>query len=187
MVDQAKEPLGASAPSKSVNKIGERQLSLEVRARRFAFAVLQGSDLLDWGVRSYSTGAVGTPSVIEKLRFLLNLYAPPVVIARETRRAKEKSSEFAARVLGEIGTELQRQSVRFVVIDRRDVQRFFAQYGCQAKHDTASILASQFPQLKARLPRARRPWDPEAYAVVVFDAIATAVTFNGVPLIPEDG
>jgi len=46
----------------------------------------------------------------------------------------------------------------------------------------AALIVNQFPELKWREPRPRRPWDPEAYAVAVFDAIATAVTFNNVPL-----
>jgi len=186
MVDGAKEPLAESAASRSVNYNGERRLALEVRSRRLAFAVFQGSDLLDWGARSYSTGAVGATSAIEKLHFLLTLYGQLVVVVRRTRRVKDESSQSAARVLRKIGTELKRQSVRLVVVDRRDVQRFFAQFGCHSKHDIALVLASRFPQLKWRLPRARRPWDPEAYAVAVFDAIATAVTYDGMPLIPEE-
>ncbi|HEV8414594.1 MAG TPA: hypothetical protein VGQ49_13445 [Bryobacteraceae bacterium] len=186
MVDGAKEPLAENATSRSVNDDSERRLALEVRSRRLAFAVLQGSDLLDWGVRSYSTGAVGATGAIEKLHFLLNLYGPSVVVVRGTRGVKDESSQSVARVLRKIGTKLKRQSVRLIVVDRRDVQQFFAQYGCHAKHDIALLLASRFPQLKWRLPRARRPWDPEAYSVAIFDAVGTAVAFNGAPLVSEE-
>jgi len=188
MVNGAPKPLAANAAdtrSRSINANSERQLALEVRARRLAFAVFQGSSLLDWGARSYATGALGVEGAIDKLRFLLNLYAPPVVIVRGTRHAKDESSKTTVRVLRRIKNELKRQPVRLVVVGRQDVRRFFSQYGCHAKHDVASLLANQFPELKWRLPRRRRPWDSEAYTVAVFDAIGTAVTFNNVPLHPE--
>ncbi len=187
MADGATKPLAANAAgtrSRSVSA-GERQLALEVRARRLAFAVFQGSSLLDWGARTYAIGLPGVDGVIEKLRFLLNLYAPPVVIVRGIRNTEDNASKTTIVVLRRIKTELKRQSVRLVVVDRLNVQRFFAQYGCRAKHDVASLLADQFPELKWRVPRPRRAWDSEAYAVAVFDAIGTAVTFNNVPLLPK--
>jgi hypothetical protein len=183
MVERAKDPLAGNAAGRSINDPSERQLALEVRSRRLAYAVFQGSSLLDWGARRYAAGATKADGAIEKVRLLLNVYASPVVVVRETRHAK--SSKMAARVLRKIRTDLQRQSVRMVVVGQHDVRRFFAQYGCHTKHDVASLLARRFPELIWRLPRPRRPWDPEAHAVVIFDAIGTAITFNGVPLFPE--
>jgi hypothetical protein len=188
MVERSTKPLAANAASprnQSGNANDERLLALEVRARRLAFAVFEGSGLLDWGARSYAAGPLGVESSIEKLRFLLHLYAPPVVIARGTRHAKDRSSEAAAHALRTIKTELKRRSIRLVLVDRHDVRQFFAQYGCRAKHEIAALIANQFPELKWRVPRPRRPWDPEAYAVAVFDAVATALTFNNVSLIPK--
>src|SRR5579872_787390 len=103
----------------------ERQLALEIRSRRFGFAVLQGTNLLDWGVRSYPPGAAGTKSAIKRIRFLLTLYAPSTVIARRTRRAKGESSGRASRIFEKIQNELQRRSIRFAVLSRRDVRAFF--------------------------------------------------------------
>jgi hypothetical protein len=124
----------------------------------------------------------GTEEAVEKLFFLSKLYAPAVVIVRQTRRVKGESSKTSQRVLRKIGTELRRHTVRLVIVSRDDVRRFFAQYACHTKHDIASFLANQFPEVRLKLPPRRRPWDPEAHAMAVFDAIGTAVAFNGVSL-----
>jgi hypothetical protein len=184
MADRATDPLTVDSVDKrgrAINDNGERHLALEVRSRKLGFAVFQGSDLLDWGARRYAAGAVGAAGAFEKLRSLLKLYAPHIVIARQTRRVHDESSEIAARRLYKIRMELRSRSIRLVVVNRRDVRRFFAQYGCRAKHDIASLIANRFPELKWRLPRRRKPWDSEAHAAAVFDAIGTAIAFIRVP------
>ncbi len=156
----------------------ERELALEIRPRRFAFAVLQEGNLADWGVRAFPPGTAGLNLVIRKLSFLLKIHTPSVVIARRTRRAKHKSSENAAQVLRKIRHELNRRSVPFAVLARRDVREAFARQGCHTKHDIAAIIADTFGQLKPKLPRRRKAWDPERQIVSVFDAIATAIAFR---------
>lgn len=188
MVERATNPIAknsASSRRRSVKDTGDRQLALEVRSRRYAFAVFQGSDLLDWGAGNYASGMQDTDAGIGKLRFLLNLYAPPVVVVRQTRPVKGEATKTATAALRRIGTELKRSSVRLVVVSRYDIRRFFAPYSCHTKHDVASLLADRFPELKSKLPRRRKPWDTEAHAMAVFDAIGTAVAFGRVPLSPS--
>jgi hypothetical protein len=171
MVSKAADRLseGGSEPS-------ERQLALEIRSWRFGFAILQGDDLLEVGARRYPSG--GAETAIKSLTFLIRLYRPSAVITRTTRRARQGSSQRASFVSNRIMGEVKRHSIRYVVVPRRDVRKFFASQGCRNKHEIATLLAGRFSQLKPRLPNRRRTWDPEWYAFALFDAVATAVTFN---------
>jgi hypothetical protein len=173
MVIEAAHRLGSDEST-----FDERVLAVEIRSRKFGFAVLQGTDLLDWGVRGFPAGAQGLEAAIGRLVFLLRLYAPSTVTARRTRRVRDESSKRASRVLRRIRTELKRRSVPFIVIARHDVRKFFAGHGCRTKQQVAAVIADSFGQLKLRLPRLRKPWEPERNIVVVFDALATAVAFN---------
>lgn len=157
---------------------GERLLALEVRSQKFAFAVIQGSELIDWGARGFRSGAPEAKAAMDRFAFLLKLYAPSMVITRQTRRAKDKSSQNALRVFRMIRGELKRRSVPFEALARTDVRKFFSERGCKNKHEIAAIVADQFSQLKSRLPRSRKPWDPEPPIVAVFDAIAIAFAFD---------
>lgn len=156
----------------------KRRLALEIRSRKFAFAVLQGTDLLDWGTRRFPPGVPGIGAAIARLGFLLKLYSPSVVVARRTRRVKDKSSEHAAHVLRGIRGNLKRDGILFVALARRDVRKLFAQFGCHTKQEIAAAVAERFGELKSRVPRARKPWNPERNIVAVFDALATAVAFE---------
>jgi hypothetical protein len=154
----------------------ERHLALEIRSWQLGFAVLEGPNLLDWGVCRFSCGQLAV--AINRLRLLLTTYAPSTAIARRTRRAKGESSEIAARLLRKIRRELERRSVRFVVLTRADVLNFFVQQGCHNKNEVAVAVSDRFAQLKSRIPRPRKPWDKERSIVVVFDAAATAIAFD---------
>ena len=111
--------------------------------------------------------------------FVLKTYAPSIAIARRVRRAEGRSSENAARLLRKVRRELKGRSVQFVVLARRDVRNFFVQHGCANKNEIAASVADQFEQLKLRIPRSRKPWDPERNMVAVFDAAATVIAFDG--------
>jgi hypothetical protein len=117
-------------------------------------------------------------AAMDRFAFLLKLYGPSTVITRQTRRAKDKSSQNALCVFRTLRGELKRRSVPFEALARTDVRKFFSERGCKNKHEIAAVVADQFGQLKSRLPRPRKAWDPERQIVAVFDAIATAFVFD---------
>jgi|SRR5579871_896116 len=157
------------------SKPGDRLLALEIRSRKFGFAVLQGAELLDWGVRSFPGGLVGIEAAIGRLAFILKLYSPSVAIARRTRRVKDRSSMSASRVLRKFRGALKQRSIPLLVLPRRDVHNAL---GCRTKQEIFAVVAHRLGQLKSKLPRARKPWEPERNIVAVFDAVATALAFR---------
>jgi hypothetical protein len=169
--------------SKAVGRVDgalptERELALEIRPRRFAFGMLEGGALVDWGGRAFPPGAAGLKVAIHKLSVLLKIHAPSVVIARRPRQVKHRSSERAALVFANIQQELERRSLPFAVLTREDVHDAFERQGYRTKHEIAATIADRFDQLKPKLPRRRKAWDPERQIMSVFDAIATAIAFN---------
>ena len=163
---------------------GAVMLALELRNSRFAFAVLQGWTVLEFGSRRHQAGAKGSDAALEKLRFLLKLYAPSSVVVREPWRVSQGASQ-AGVVLRKIRNELRRHDARFETMCRRKIEKFFASQGCSTKHEIASLLALRFPNLEGIVPRKRRPWEPERHITAIFDAIATSVAYDGRPILPE--
>jgi hypothetical protein len=162
----------------------ERRLSLEIRSWKFGYAVFEGTKLLDWGVCRFPAG--GIAAAVRKLAFLLKTYAPSLVITRSTRSTQHRSSKSATGLIREIRRELDRRSVGFVVATRRDVREFFDLRGYRTKIEIAAAVADRFGELKSRLPRSRKPWDPERNIVAVFDAVATAIALEGLRELAAD-
>jgi len=157
----------------------EAVLSLEIRSRRFAFAVLEQNQILECGAREFPSGPAGRKIALKKLAFLLRVYSPSRAIARRTRRVDDPSSQSSARLLSAIRRELDRRGVPCVILKRADISEFFAGQGCPTKHDIAVHLADRFPVLREKLPRPRKKWEPEWWVLAVFDAAGTAVAYEG--------
>jgi hypothetical protein len=157
----------------------ERLLALEVRSSKFGFAVLEvPSKLLDWGVRCFSEQA-GKRSLVasDRMATLLAFHRPAVVVARlRDHRAAAQYKRFLT-ILGAIEKEVKRNSMRFRTITEMQVRRHFDSTGEITKHAIATTLADQFPELTWKLPLPRKPYQSEAPAILVFDALANGIAF----------
>lgn len=159
----------------------ERILALEVRPQRLGFVVLQGvTRPLDWGLRLYCRKKGLAPSAgCAKVATLLDLYAPAAVVIRRRSGGPAPHRETARATVSRVAAELRRRSVACQFVTTKEVRRFFFRYGGTTKHEIASILAEWYEDLAWKLPLKRRPWNRERYSTLIFDAVATAVTFLG--------
>lgn len=151
-------------------------MALEIRCSRLAFAVLQQGELLDWGARSFPPEASGNNVARTHCAFLLRLYAPFAVVARRPRHSI--ASARAIRVFASVRAQLRLSAIPFFTFTQHEIREAFTKFGCRRKHDIATLLAERFAQLSTKLPRPRKAWDKERWAVAVFDALATAVAFE---------
>src|SRR5207244_570744 len=72
----------------------------------------------------------------------------------------------------------KRHRVRVRMYTRAEVDDTFALIGASKnKHQIATLIASWFPELAARLPKPQKPWTGENRSMNVFDAISFALTF----------
>jgi hypothetical protein len=163
---------------RSLDAIPNRQLSLEVRAQRFGFAIFEGQMLIDWGVRSYTAGKTSADAAPKKLQFLLNLYAPSLIATRAPRNFPDGPSETTKKVMKKLRQAAEDQGITFELLSRNHIQRFYDERFLETKHAIASWLAAQFSVLQPILPPRRRPWEAENYQSAVFDAVATKVAFD---------
>jgi|SRR5581483_9107138 len=163
--------------SESAYRVTEVQLALEIRSWKFGFIAVDGCRLLEWGNCRFGAGEA--TGLIRKFVFLLKTYAPAVVITRTTRHANHPSSRTATQLFQKLRKEAKARSVRFVILNRADVQRYFRKQGCKNKNGIGEIIGAHFQQLSHVTPKARKLWDNEPNMVAVFDAAATAIAFDG--------
>jgi len=151
----------------------KRVLALDVHPRSFGFVVFEGPNrMLDWGVRSFRTGAnaVKVPASTKFLA-LLDEFRPSAVVIGERltgRTAKQ------TRMLATIERQVRSRRIPVRRVSRRDVNRAFVGFESN-KYEVASALAQQFPALASRLPPRRKCWQSEDYRMGIFDAAALGV------------
>src|SRR5882724_5304614 len=153
----------------------KRVIALDVRSRNFGFVVFEGpNEILDWGVRSFRSGAnaVKAPAAT-KLLSLLDEFTPSAVVMRErtTGRSTKKP-----KLLSIIEKQVRNRRIPIRHITSRDVNRAFVGFESN-KYQVASVLARQFSGLASKLPPKRKCWQSEDYRMGIFDAAAAGVAY----------
>ncbi len=162
----------------------DRALALEVRAGKIGFAAFEGPELIDCGTHRYARHGDGARSTVAKFAALLDFVTPAVVVTRRPRRSAHESSNRARSRWRTLASALQRRAIPLIVVPRKRAKSCFAERGCRSKSDIATWLVARFPSLAWRLPPKRKTWQREAHAVVIFDAVATAVASGLIPTRP---
>ena len=153
----------------------KRIIALDVHSRSYGYVVFEGCDqLLDWGVRSFRKGAnaVRVPAT-EKLGSLFDEFAPAVIVLN--KRVAHRTRRHAG-LIGSIVRQAEQRGIPTRFFSRRAVNNAFAGHD-RNRHEVASVLATEFPELAARLPRKRRCQDNEDYRMSMFDAVALGVAY----------
>jgi hypothetical protein len=159
--------------------VPSRLIALEIRASRFGFAVLEGSDkLLDWGVRFFGEEIENVESTVsDRIDTLLAFYDPVCVVLRDRDYASAAHGKRIRRIVSAIKRATGRSSARLYVLTTMEVRNHFAPDDGTTKYDIAKGLADRFEELSFKLPNPRKAYQSEAPAMLVFDALATGVAF----------
>lgn len=158
----------------------KRLLALELRASRLGFVALESAtELLDWGVRSSleKESAAVVSMLVDRVATLLAFYKPDLVVVRiRPYRTAVQKRRFHALVEA-VRRAAVRSPAKLYTLTGAQVERYFAASGFITKHAIATHLANEFPELTWKLPPKRKPYQNEAPAMLVFDALANGVAF----------
>lgn len=148
-----------------------RILAFEIRLRRVGFAVLEEPDhLLDWGILRWRAEMDPAPTIVRRISPLLTLYSPSVVVLKQLNSARKARRR--KWVITKMRRQLVARSIDVHMLKRPEVRRAFQQSGSRNKYQIAATIAEAFPELRPKLPLKRKPYQPEPYNAVIFDAIA---------------
>jgi hypothetical protein len=154
-----------------------RVVALDLRPRRFGFAVLEGPHrLLDWGIRAYPTQPNKISVVRKRIAPLLRMFSPSVVVLpRRMSSLKKCPGLQVCRQM--VRREALRRSIQTDFVGKQELKQVFEQFGSATKYQIASRIALMFPELTWKLPAARKPWQTEPHNQTIFDAIALGLTY----------
>ena len=151
----------------------KRVLAFDVRPRRFGFVAFEGPErLLDWGIRSFFSGAnAPKTSAEQKIAVLLDDFSPSFVIVRERKRHTDKM-----HLLETIRKQAANRRIPLRFISQKAIVKAFG--GTEKnRHEVASALAQQFGILMSKLPPRRKFWQTEEHRMSIFDAAAAGVAY----------
>lgn len=156
---------------------GTRILSISPHARSVGYALLEGVQLIDWGIRSLAPRQGTYPAAtrsLDLIEALVDRYEPQVVVLPALDRLRLSRARLVRAVRSILGT-------RQTPVVSSSVEAVWACLSPLAEADRPTqyvvmrSVACLFPELEPLLPRPRRPWESRDYWAPMFDAVARAV------------
>lgn len=155
-----------------------RILAIDLRPRRFGYAVFEGPRfLLDWGANAYPSnrdpeGTVAT----RRLAALLRFSTPSAVVVKKERWESAKTDPVVRSMVEAITRETSARSIPVYLVGQSELTSTFRNFECETKYEIATVLTGFFPELLWKLPPPRQIWESEHPRMTMFDAIALGFT-----------
>jgi Holliday junction resolvasome RuvABC endonuclease subunit len=157
----------------------ERILAIDPGTRKIGVAVLEGEELLYYGVKTIKRPK--TPrEILEEVAILiknLSTIYQPHILAIEKIFLVQKSESFLVVVTEEMKTAAKREGLSIYEYMPAIVRKRICQSGKATKRDTAKRIALRYPELQRYL-NYRSKWE-EIYYANMLDAIAVGICCYG--------
>ncbi len=153
---------------------GRRVLALDVRPHKLGYAVFETpARLIAFGVTRFDSSHSGALRVAA----LAGTSSPSVLVLRKIGRRSTRNRPLTRTVIRLISRQARHSSIHVAVVGDRQVRVALGDDRARTKHQAASLLAQAFPDLAWKLPQPRKTWQPEAWNMLIFDAVALGVTY----------
>lgn len=154
----------------------KRILALSLRARRFGYAMFEGTKLLDYGVCSCGSVTAATAIVaVKRIDGLLRLFHPTRIILQLQSRSLDRSLSASQSLLKSIMHTTRSHGIEVHRITYAEMRTTFAPFHVKTKYEVAAVVARIVPELLPKLPSRRKAWQPEPEIILLFEAVAVGI------------
>lgn len=156
--------------------VHKRVLAIDPTTRGFGYVVLEGPErLIDWGTRE--TCGDKHAGCLKLAAEMMDRYEPDVLVMEDPTGRDARRCRRVRELIGAIGAAAREQRCTTRGISRSQIHKTFGPSAARTKHQIASAIAEQFPELAPRLPPVRKPWMSEDARMSIFDAMGLALTY----------
>jgi len=139
-----------------------------------AFAVLEGQELLDWGMVQVKPKS--PDDGMNRIVALIERYAVDAVVAEDHHGKTRRGARIRSLLSGIKVSALGRRT-RWKGLSRDQVRETFAG-SARTRYEIAVVLAERYPELALRLPPKSKAWTSEDHRIALFDAVAFGLTYT---------
>ena len=152
-----------------------RVLAINPYSKGFGFAILEGPErLIDYGVKKVRGDK--NRACLKKVTNLINRYQPDVITLQDsTGKGSRRGVRIQKLTQGILRLALQ-ERIKERSFSRVQITKTFSSSGVATKHQVATSIVKQLPELAFRLPPPRKSWMSEDERMSIFDATALALT-----------
>lgn len=150
-----------------------RVLALDPVSRGLGVVVFENPSLpIEWGVRELRRDK--DARCLEIVGEHLARFQPDLVVVEDTDHPSCRRCPRIRSLIVDIRRLARSRNTPTVTVNRDQVQ---SALGVATKHEAATLIARNLPELAPFLPPFRKPWMNEDPRTAIFDAAAFALTF----------
>lgn len=151
-----------------------RILAFDIRPRRLGYATFETpAKLVSFGVTRFDSLQTG----VRRAKGWMDGLRPATLILRKIEPKSVRDRRRTRSLIRLIRNSAQHRSIGVSLVTDKQLRAHSRVYGLTTKHQVAAFLAGAFPELAARLPASRKPWQRENWHMPIFDATALGVTY----------
>ncbi|MEM1141419.1 MAG: hypothetical protein AAGI88_02445 [Pseudomonadota bacterium] len=150
-------------------------LAVTVDKHGIGYAIFEDPDTpIDWGTKQ---PRLNRRSLTERsVEALISFYEPDVLVLQQVEQIKSRKR--ANELIATLASLGNLKGIAVVHYDWEEVEDTFDILGgVRKKFAIAKKISEWRPELKARQPKYRQPWDTKAFAMGMFEAFALAITY----------
>lgn len=142
-----------------------RLLGIAAATGKIGYALLEGEHVADWGLLRKASRSPNRAAA--KVRTWIELLKPEAVISEQLTKKSRKRGKTIA-LLAAITKAARKASVVHATVPRVRLHK--------NKYEEAATLVKRYPELRSRLPEKPPIWLPEPPNLIIFEALALALS-----------
>ncbi|HTY11518.1 MAG TPA: crossover junction endodeoxyribonuclease RuvC [Bacteroidota bacterium] len=161
-------------------KKAKKILAIDPGTKHLGFALLEGSALIHYGVKTISDGRTGQFRLVQGRAIVSRLiedFNPDILFVEKTYFGNNKDSKTLNQLTEQIRRMGLKKGVIVQTIATNSVRKIVCGNGEAGKEDVAKAMVSKYPELRPYLTSDRR-WKEE-YHRNMFDAVALGLAGCG--------
>ena len=156
--------------------LNKRVLAIYPTSRGFGFVMFEDPKIFsEWDL--HHVPPADEPEILSRISKLLEHQSPDVLVIESTADPECRRKDRVRGLLKAITDLAAQRRIQVAALPKDAVGRTFAYAHAVTKHEIATVIASQYPELAPRLPPPRKIWQSEDVRMSLFSATALALTF----------
>jgi Holliday junction resolvasome RuvABC endonuclease subunit len=148
-------------------------LAVFPNVRGFGYACIDvPTKLMEYGSIRIKQVSKGNGKILKRVQKFIEFFKPEVVILRDCKKSYPRGYELIKKITA-IAVENNIPVYKYSRLQVRDV---FEIWGLKTKQEIAIKITEIFPDLTSRLPKIKKSYQEEDRNMVMFDAVALALT-----------
>lgn len=149
----------------------EKTISVYINTIGFGYAILTDGEILDCGM--VTVRPADNSKAFCKINEITGYFQPNILILEDYE--KSNKSERVKKLIKKL-YDYWKDKIKIHRYSRQQVKDTFQVFGARNKFEIGRKIVDIYPQLTAKLPDKRKPWEPENYYQGIFDAMALEMT-----------